>query len=74
VPAAEAAAVELDKAAEEKAEPPAAPGADAVAAPDEVTDDDVQQVEGDAPTTDQTPVGGTPSDPPADDAGDPPAV
>jgi hypothetical protein len=66
VPAAEAAAEELDAAAAETAEPPAAPAADAEAEPDEVTDADVQQVEGDAPTTDQAPVGGTPSDPPAD--------
>lgn len=65
VPAPEAAAEELAEAAAENAEPPVAPSADAEAAPDEVTDDDVQQVEGDAPTTDQTPVGGTPSDPPA---------
>jgi len=74
VPAAEAAAAELDAAAAEGAEPTAAPASAAVAEADEVTDADVQQVEGDAPTTDQAPVGGTPSDPPADTAGDPPAV
>ncbi len=71
VPATEVAATELEEAAEANAEPPAAPSSDAA---DEVTDADVQQVEGDAPTTDQTPVGATPSDPPADTAGDPPAV
>ncbi len=34
---------------------------------DEETEADVQQAEGDAPTLDQAPPGGTPSDPPADD-------
>lgn len=66
VPAAEAAAEELAAAEAGTAEPEVAPAADAVAGPDEVTDADVQQVEGDAPTTDQAPVGGSPSDPPAD--------
>lgn len=34
---------------------------------DEETEADVQAAEGDAPTLDQAPAGGTPSDPPADD-------
>lgn len=51
-------------------DPPAAPSADAMAEADEVTDADVQGVEGTAATLDQRPVDSSPSEPPADDADD----
>lgn len=69
-PAAEVAAEELAAAAEENTTPPAAPSADAAVEPDEVADTDVQQVEGDAPTVDQSPVD-DPGAGPSDDAAAP---
>lgn len=52
---------------DEAAEAPAASSSPDVADPGEETEADVERAEGDAPTQDQVPVGGTPSDPPADD-------
>lgn len=74
VPAAEAVATEAPTAvATDGAEAPAASSSQDVADPDEETEADVARAEGDAPTTDQAPVGGSPSDPPADDPTSAPA-
>ncbi|HYI60412.1 MAG TPA: hypothetical protein VEW93_01255 [Acidimicrobiales bacterium] len=68
-PAAEVAAEELASAADDTGEP-AAPSAGATVEADEVADADVQQVEGDAPTVDQSPVD-APGTAPPDDASEP---
>lgn len=68
VPSAEVEAeTEATPSPEEAAEAPAASSSDEVAEPGEETEADVQAAEGDAPTEDNAPVGGSPSDPPADD-------
>ncbi|HEV7719718.1 MAG TPA: hypothetical protein VGO60_00450 [Iamia sp.] len=67
VPAAEAAAEEIAEATPDRVEAPAATSSGDAAEPDEETESDVEQAEGDAPTKDQVALGDTPSDPPADD-------